>query len=153
MRGRPQAPVSVAFLTTPTLERLFAYGTLMTGFVRRPLLGSAAVLEGHGRIRGSLYDFGDYPGAVLDDGGWVVGELYRIGDLPGRLPELDRTEWYDPRDEVGSLYVRRRAAVLLEDGPTHEAWVYVYNGPPGLGPRVPSGDWRAQVAARGARSG
>jgi gamma-glutamylcyclotransferase (GGCT)/AIG2-like uncharacterized protein YtfP len=122
----------------------------MTGFVRRPLLGSAAVLEGHGRIRGSLYDFGDYPGAVLDDGGWSRESTVRSA---GPTPELDRTEWYDPRDEVGSLYVRRRAAVLLEDGPTREAWVYLYNGPPGRGPRVPSGDWRAQVAARGARSG
>jgi gamma-glutamylcyclotransferase (GGCT)/AIG2-like uncharacterized protein YtfP len=61
-------------------DRLFAYGTLMTGFSRRPLLG-AAVLEGSGRIRGSLYHFGEYPGLVLDGGDWVTGELYRVPDL------------------------------------------------------------------------
>src|SRR5262249_35845612 len=83
----------------------------MTGFVRRPLLGPAAILVGPARIRGSLYDFGEYPGLVLDDGDWVVGELYRLTDLAARLPALDRAEGYDPADEAGSLYVRRAATV------------------------------------------
>ena len=96
--------------SAPGPDRLFTYGTLMTGFSRRPLLG-AALLEGRGRIRGSLYHFGDYPGLVLDDGGWVAGELYRVPDLPARLSVLDREEWYDPADEAGSLYVRRTVAV------------------------------------------
>jgi gamma-glutamylcyclotransferase (GGCT)/AIG2-like uncharacterized protein YtfP len=122
----------------------------MTGFSRRALLGSSAALEGQGHVRGSVYDFGDYPGVVLDDGGWVTGELYRVPDLPARLPALDREEWYDPTDEGRSLYLRRRAAVRLDAGETREAWIYVYNGPPGRGPRILSGDWRAHVAARGA---
>jgi len=140
-------------LTAITLDHLFAYGTLMAGFVRRPLLGPAALLVGPARIRGSLYDFGEYPGLVLDDGGWVVGELYRLTDLVARLPALDRAEWYDPADEAGSLYVRRAASVALADGAARDVWVYVYNGPPGRGPRIPSGDWRAQVLARSAVSG
>jgi gamma-glutamylcyclotransferase (GGCT)/AIG2-like uncharacterized protein YtfP len=136
------------------LDRLFAYGTIMTGFSRRALLGPSAALEGRGRVRGSLYDFGEYPGVVLDDGGWVAGELYRVPDLTARLPALDRAEWYDPADDAGSLYVRRRVPVRLDDGDVREAWIYVYNrplgGPPGRGPRIPSGDWRAHLAARGA---
>ena len=133
-------------------DRLFCYGTLMTGLVRRPLLGPA-VLEGLGRILGSLYDFGDYPGLVLDGGGWVVGELYHLPDLATRLPDIDREEWYDPADEARSLYLRRRARVELPDGRGADAWLYVYNpsvgGPPERGPRVDSGDWRAHVTARG----
>jgi gamma-glutamylcyclotransferase (GGCT)/AIG2-like uncharacterized protein YtfP len=140
-------------LTTATLDHLFAYGTLMTGFVRRPLLGPGAILVGSTRIRGSLYDFGEYPGLVLDDAGWVVGELYRLPDLAARLPALDRAEWYDSADEAGSLYVRRSAAVTLADGSARDVWLYVYNGPPGRGPRIPSGDWRARVLAPGAVSG
>ena len=81
----------------------------MTGFSRRPLLGPA-LLEGLGRIRGSLYHFGDYPGVVLDGRGWVTGELYRVPDLPARFPDLDRAEWCDPADEARSLYVRRAGA-------------------------------------------
>ncbi len=125
----------------------------MAGFSRRPLLGPSAAFEGRGRVRGSLFDFGEYPGLVLDDDGWVVGELYRVADLAGRLPALDCAEWYDPADEAGSLYLRRRAPVQLDDGQLREAWLYVYNGPPGRGPRIPSGDWRAHRAARGAAAG
>ncbi len=164
VRERPRGSGGVAgrprpdheSLTTATLEHLFVYGTLMTGFVWRPLLGTAAVLEGRARVRGSLYDFGDYPGLVLDGGGWVVGELYRLPDLAARLPALDRAEWYDPANEAGSLYVRRPAAVMLDDGSSRDVWLYALNdvgGPPGRGPRIPSGDWRVQVMARGAVSG
>ena len=56
-------------------DRVFAYGTLMAGFSRQPLLGPA-VLEGPGRIRGSLYDFGEYPGVVLDDAAVVAVERW-----------------------------------------------------------------------------
>lgn len=132
----------------PAIDRVFAYGTLMTGQSRRSWLG-AAILEGRGRIRGSLYDFGEYPGLVLDDGGWVSGELYRVPDLAARLPILDREEWCDPTDEARSLYVRRRVPVRVGDGPPREAWVYVYHGPPGRGPRIPSGDWLVRLAASG----
>ena len=132
-------------------DRLFAYGTLMTGFSRRPLLG-AAILEGRGCVRGSLYDFGEYPGLVLDDGGWVTGELYRISDLASRLACLDAAEWYDPADPAGSPYVRRRVPVQLAGRSSSEAWVYLYNGPPGRGPCIDSGDWRAHLAVRGALS-
>ena len=140
----------------PGPDRLFAYGTLMTGFSRRPLLGGA-ILEGLGRIRGSLYHFGDYPGVILDDRGWVSGELYRVPDLRDRLPALDREEWCDPADETRSLYLRRRVPVHAAVGEVREAWVYAYNerfGPAAdRGPRVESGDWRAHVAgARGTPS-
>jgi gamma-glutamylcyclotransferase (GGCT)/AIG2-like uncharacterized protein YtfP len=128
-------------------DRLFAYGTLMEGFARHPLLGPA-VLEGPGRLRGSLLDLGGYPGVVLDDGGWVQGELYRVPDLAARLARLDRAEGYDPAHQAGSLYLRRRVVVHVVDGPPRDAWLYVYNGPAGGGPRIPSGDWRAHVTVR-----
>jgi gamma-glutamylcyclotransferase (GGCT)/AIG2-like uncharacterized protein YtfP len=153
----PEAAARIVGVTSadpvaaPAPARLFAYGTLMTGFSRRPLLGDA-VLEGLGRIRGSLYHFGDYPGVVLDDRGWVAGELYRVLDLPERLPVLDRAEWCDPEDEAASLYVRRTVPVRVPAGDAREAWIYVYNERFGLaparGPLVESGDWRAHLSAR-----
>jgi len=122
----------------------------MTGFSRRPLLGAAA-LEGAARVRGSLYDFGEYPGIILDDGGWVSGELYRVPDLAARLPALDTVEWYDPADPEKSLYVRRETGVLLGSD-ARAAWIYVYNpaigGVPERGSWIESGDWRAHLAGR-----
>ena len=133
----------------PGPGRLFTYGTLMTGFSRRPLLG-AAHLEGLGRIRGSLYHFGEYPGVVLDGRGWVTGELYRVPDLAARLPALDREEWCDPADETRSLYVRRIVPVHGISEGVRDAWMYAYNerfgAAAGRGPRVESGDWRAHLA-------
>jgi gamma-glutamylcyclotransferase (GGCT)/AIG2-like uncharacterized protein YtfP len=139
--------------SVPGPDRLFTYGTLMTGFSRRPLLG-AALLEGLGQIRGSLYHFGEYPGVVLDGRGWVAGELYRVPDLPARLRVLDREEWCDPADETRSLYVRRTVPVHGVGGEVREAWMYAYNerfgAAVGRGPRIESGDWRAHLAgARG----
>jgi gamma-glutamylcyclotransferase (GGCT)/AIG2-like uncharacterized protein YtfP len=128
----------------------------MTGFSRRPLLGPIAILEAPGRVRGSLYDFGDHPGLVLDDAGWVAGELFRIPDLAARLHDLDREEGSDSADDARSLYVRRRGAVRVDDGSSLDAWLYLYNdrwGSPGQGLRIPSGDWRAHLAARGALPG
>ena len=142
------AVMAVGADSATDLRRLFAYGTLMTGFSRRPLLGEA-LLEGLGRIRGSLFHFGEYPGLVLDGHGWVAGELYRVPDLPARLPVLDREEWFDPADETGSLYVRRAVPVHGIGGEVREAWVYAYNERFGAaasrGPRVESGDWRAHL--------
>lgn len=149
------AVMAVGDDSPPCPDRLFTYGTLMTGFSRRPLLG-AAVLDGLGRIRGSLYHFGEYPGVVLDGRGWVAGELYHVRDLPARLPVLDREEGCDPTDETRSLYVRRPVPVhgVGDAGEVRDAWVYAYNERFGAaadrGPRVESGDWRAHVSgARG----
>jgi gamma-glutamylcyclotransferase (GGCT)/AIG2-like uncharacterized protein YtfP len=142
------AVMAAGILHAPGPDRVFTYGTLMTGFSRRPLLGGA-VLEGPGRIRGSLYHFGDYPGVVLDDRGWVSGELYRVPDLTERLPALDEAEWCDPRDETRSLYVRRTVPVHAAGGEVRQAWVYAYNerfgAAAGRGSRVESGDWRAHL--------
>jgi gamma-glutamylcyclotransferase (GGCT)/AIG2-like uncharacterized protein YtfP len=149
-RRDPRSRPVPATLTTGTLNRLFAYGTLMTGFSRRPLL-KGAVLEARGRIRGSLYDLGEYPGVVLEGTGWVHGELYRVPGMAERLSVLDQAEAYDAGDEAGSLFLRRRVAVLIGDGSSREAWIYVLNEharPPARGPRIQSGDWRAHLAAR-----
>jgi gamma-glutamylcyclotransferase (GGCT)/AIG2-like uncharacterized protein YtfP len=142
--------------SAPGPDRLFAYGTLMTGFSRHSFLGDA-LLEGRARIRGSLYHLGAYPGLVLDDGGWVAGELFRVPDLPARLPALDQEEWCDPADEARSLYVRRTVPVHGVGGAARAAWVYAYNerfgAASGRGPRVESGDWRVHLAgARGAHT-
>jgi GntR family transcriptional regulator/MocR family aminotransferase len=121
------------------------YGTLRRGERNHPLLGSSELL-GSGSIGGRLFGLpgnGErpygYPAFVPGSDGRVVVEVYRLPNaaLLGRLDEL---EAYDPRDEAGSEYLRRRVPVL--EGPVHDAWVYPFAGTlPLTAEPIPSGDW------------
>src|SRR5262249_37140860 len=82
-------------------------------------------------------------------GGGVVVEIYRLAD-PSALARLDVLEAYDPADEAGSEYLRRRLRV--HDGPVGSAWTWVFAGaPPPAGEPIPDGDWRSWAPGRPAR--
>jgi gamma-glutamylcyclotransferase (GGCT)/AIG2-like uncharacterized protein YtfP len=75
----------------PTVSLLFVYGTLRMGGsndIRR--FGPYSRLLGPARVRGRLYDLGDYPGLVLGGLDWVSGELHAIA--PEIEPALDALE-------------------------------------------------------------
>jgi len=94
---------------------LFVYGTLKKGCKNHKILinpESAAEFYGEGKIRGSMYDLGDYPAIILDDTAWIMGEIYRITEREIRI--LDRFE------EVPGLY--QRSIIRVND--LIEAWVY-----------------------------
>ena len=124
-----------------TEERLcpyfFAYGTLRRG-ARKDLLdlvGSGARLLGRASAAGRLYDLGTYPG-MLDaarDGERVLGELYELDHPQSILNRLDEYEGEDFRREIRSVSVDGRGPV--------DAWVYLFQGPVGVGRRIASGDY------------
>ena len=117
---------------------LFAYGTLMRGYVRhRVLAGAPLVTTGH--VRGRLLALRGYPGLVAG-GGRVSGEVYRLDD-PQLLPVLDREEGYN--------FVRRRAIVTLAGGRRARAWLYRYRGPRERAAEIPDGDYRRACPAAG----
>lgn len=111
---------------------LFAYGTLMRGFVRHRLLVGGTTLIGEGTVRGRLLGLGRYPGLV-EGGDRVKGELYRVDDAQ-LLPAVDREEGYN--------FIRRRAVVTLIEGRRARAWIYRYRGPRERAVLIPAGDWR-----------
>lgn len=129
-----------------SLSVLATYGTLMREYDSQATLGVQERLTFVERCRwdGRLYDLGRFPGAVPGEG-TVHGELFRV-ETPSVWPILDRYEGYDPDDEAGSLFVRRRVPLQRPDGQV--AWVYWYNGERGDAPRVPSGDWAAYGSDR-----
>ena len=124
------------------IDRVFFYGTLMTGFNRRLRIGIDSKLRyvGRGSIKAILFDLGIYPAAVPGEGR-VWGELFETDEPDLVLAGLDSIEGYRPGDPEHSLYMRIQSPVTLEDGQTESAWVYFYNAPLGQASQIPSGDY------------
>ena len=126
-------------------EHLFLYGTLRPGLAPSELARRVASLRrvGTGSIRGRLYDLGPYPGAILDASAdtRILGEVFQLPDTGLVLEALDAYECYCPGDPDGSLYLRVRGEVTLEEGRQVLCWVYVYNRNVGDAARVESGDY------------
>lgn len=124
-------------------DRVFFYGTLMTGFDRRRRAGIDSMLErvGRGRVHAALFDLGIYPAAVPDPDGVVWGEVYRAVDIDKVLQGLDEIEGFCPAMPEASLYNRVEVPVVYEDGATESVWVYFYNAPLGRAERIQSGDY------------
>lgn len=110
---------------------LFVYGTLRRGF-KHPManvLARQADFVGLGKFQGQLYDLGSYPGVkpsrrIADV---VVGDVYRLHIPVQLLSQFDRYEDYDPGDPAQSLYLRQSAPILMNDGRSLYAWIYIYN--------------------------
>ena len=122
---------------------VFVYGSLRRGntgamSVRFP---NATYLT-DARVRGRLYDMGEYPGLMLDgEASIVTGEVYEVDD--DTLSRLDEFE-------LNSDYSRKQ--VEVEHGSVRrDCWIYV----PDLDSEffgdyelIESGDWTEHVGSR-----
>jgi gamma-glutamylcyclotransferase (GGCT)/AIG2-like uncharacterized protein YtfP len=112
-------------------DHFFFYGTLIPEYapehLREVLAGFH--LLGEGWVRGTLFDFGNYPGAVFDDSSSakVFGRVYMGSSDDLLLAELDRYEGYDQLVPADGEYIRRRRGVTLAHGAVKECWMYDYN--------------------------
>lgn len=125
---------------------VFVYGTLRRGGVRAmPELFPGSEFVGRASVRGSLYDFGEYPGLLLGGAGSpVAGEVYEVGE--DVLKQLDDIE-------APAHYSRREVEVSL-GGAGVRCWVYepdlsLY---PSRTP-IPSGDWMEYAGSKTVRGG
>jgi gamma-glutamylcyclotransferase (GGCT)/AIG2-like uncharacterized protein YtfP len=122
---------------------VFVYGTLRPGQKNyRQYLQGRTLREEPALCRGRLYfvEEGGYP-YLTPEAGEVRGELMTL--LPETyaqtLAGLDELEEYCPRNEAGSVYLRRMTAVSVE-GKQVRAWTYYWNRPV-TGVLVVSGDF------------
>jgi gamma-glutamylcyclotransferase (GGCT)/AIG2-like uncharacterized protein YtfP len=124
-------------------DRVFFYGTLMSGFSRpgRERVEHKMLFEGHGWISAALFDMGIYSAAVPASDTRVRGEVYRMLDVDAVLAVLDELEGYRSSQPDSSLYVRVETPVTFEDGRVEDGWVYFYNAPLGRAQRIASGDY------------
>lgn len=122
----------------PAQRHVFVYGTLRRGDDNDiTQLAPAPRFVGEGRIAGTMYHLGRYPGVVLGGAGEVLGEVYAI------MPELERV-----LDEIEEIYPQRsdeyfkRIVAVQVGGVEHACIVYEIN-PRYLGEARPiaGGDW------------
>lgn len=107
-------------------NHLFVYGTLRTES-RHPMarrLRVGAKLLGRGSAPGSLYDFGDHPGAVFaaEVRYRVVGDVFTLQPNTRLLSDLDRYEGVTGEDD--DTFRRLLIEVSLDKGGSVEAWAY-----------------------------
>lgn len=121
----------------PSVNLLFAYGTLMRGRPLHHLLERQAEFLALGSISGRLVDLGGFPGALADGSGSIRGEIFRLRSA-ALLAVLDSAE--------GPEFPRRLTPVRLDDGREVRAWTYWFTGPVGRAVLIPDGDYRHHVS-------
>lgn len=131
-------------------QRLFVYGTLMSGAGHRmgARLQREGRLVGPGRIKGRLYDLGAFP-ALVETGttdGDVFGEVHELADPENSFRWLDAYEGIVAGCEAQCDYVRTERLVRLENGAELTAWVYVYRAPVIADRIIASGRWLPRPA-------
>jgi gamma-glutamylcyclotransferase (GGCT)/AIG2-like uncharacterized protein YtfP len=113
---------------------VFVYGTLRRGGSRPMSIAFPnSKFIADGKVRGSLYDLGAYPGLLGDESNsWVVGEVYEVDDeILSKLDDYEASSNYWRKQVEVSLGTNRRAC-----------WIYEPN-PECYSPRtlITSGDW------------
>jgi gamma-glutamylcyclotransferase (GGCT)/AIG2-like uncharacterized protein YtfP len=112
------------------INKLFVYGTLKTEtHLLDELVGSSSYrFLGHGTISGKKLEGTTYPAVVKTDSAQrVSGELIELEPFADAISKLDAYEAFYPDNYSGSLYLRERVYVVLDNGQTVEAWVYYFN--------------------------
>jgi gamma-glutamylcyclotransferase (GGCT)/AIG2-like uncharacterized protein YtfP len=120
---------------------LFVYGTLLD-----ENNSFAAYLREHaafyypGKVKGQLYDIGEYPGAVFDDDAkeFVYGSIYTMNNTAELFQQLDDYEGFGETLGQPNEFERELIVVETEQG-LIDCWVYLYNLPVDGFRRITSG--------------
>ncbi len=125
---------------------LFVYGSLRSDCKNEAhrYVSSYFTLVGKARVKGYLYDMGEYPAAIpTRENCFVTGELYHMSS--GNKEFLTAMEQLDAYEDVngtdgGKILYRREITDVLINGLTVPAWIYWYNGNIDGKLLIPSGD-------------
>src|SRR5690606_1562391 len=127
------------------VTHLFVYGSLRSGF-KSPAyeyISRHFNLVGEARVKGILYDPGDYPAAKPFDGDrYIIGELYEArhpAEFDWAIGQLDDYEGVTAEPGEQTQYTRALTDVISNEK-KYTAWVYWYTGDVSGKPEVLSGD-------------
>jgi gamma-glutamylcyclotransferase (GGCT)/AIG2-like uncharacterized protein YtfP len=125
--------------------QVFVYGSLRSGFHHPAYeyISRYFTLVSDAKVKGSLYDMGEYPAAVpSDEDRFIIGELYRINspeEFEWAIAQLDDYEGVRPEHGDTPLYRREQTIVYTKERES-VAWVYWFNGDISGKPAIASGD-------------
>lgn len=130
-------------------RNFFVYGTLMTGCSNHHIIPENSIekIQKATIENVELYSHisGEYP-CLIEGNSKVFGEVITIKEshFEKVLQEMDELEDYDENAPISeNLYNRELKDVILENGETIKAYVYMYNAiHKQLGKRIPEGNWR-----------
>jgi gamma-glutamylcyclotransferase (GGCT)/AIG2-like uncharacterized protein YtfP len=132
-------------MKNPEVYQLFVYGSLRSGF-RSPAyeyISRYFDLVGHAKVKGKLYDLGDYPAAKsTSEDQFIIGELYRVKhekEFSWAIGQLDDYEGVNVAFDETPLYRRDITEVYIDDK-IIPAWIYWYYGDVENRPVIESGD-------------
>ena len=126
-------------------DYLFVYGTLQEELDNdmSKFLVKHSENIGKGYIHAKLYKISWYPGAVLSHSktNKVYGTVFKLKQSKTVFKVLDEYEGYVESSLSKSLYVRKRAAIYLQNNTQLKAWVYEYNQSVSNENHISSGDF------------
>jgi len=129
---------------------LFVYGTLLQlGNEFADYLNQQCTYITSGKIRGILYDIGEYPGLVIpgDAEHYTYGSVFKLRHPKENLRAIDDYEGFGPGQEQPNLFVRVIKPVETNND-IIEAWVYLYNLPVADLPQIISGNYSEYIKAK-----
>ena len=126
---------------------IFVYGTLLlSDNIYSAYLKDHCKYIDKGKLKGSVYDAGAYPGAIADNKarGYVHGSVYLMDDAHMVLKFLDEYEGIGTEKQAADEY-RRITCEIVSDSRTTLCWVYLYNQSVAGFVRVTDGDYVAYI--------
>ena len=132
-------------MKNPEVYHLFVYGSLRSGFrsAAYEYISRYFDLVGEARVKGKLYDLGDYPAAKpTNENQLIIGELYQIrneNEFAWAIGQLDDYEGVNVAFDETQLY-RRDITEVYTNNNTTAAWIYWYHGDVEGKPVIESGD-------------
>lgn len=129
------------------IDFLFIYGTLLqpdNPFAN--YLSQNCTCISAGKLKGLLYDIGEYPGAVIGNNtdNYIHGSIYQLHHPKENLRVIDDYEGYGLEQDLPNLYIRSVASIETDSG-TVDAWIYLYNLPTNGLPQIPSGNYAEYI--------
>jgi len=132
-------------MTNHASHFVFVYGSLRRGFQSPAYeyIGRYFNFFGDARVKGKLFDLGEYPGGVpTQEDSFIIGELYIVkddGEFSWAIAQLDDYEGVVVEPNERPLYRREIVDVFVNDAIV-PAWIYWYNDDVSGKPCIESGD-------------